>query len=160
MTERLRSPESRVAVKLSSEKRTVSFSTKSVLKLIGAGEYVTSPRLRLNLEALDGWMLRPEKVVLISADMHSQPVRISHLHRLWGEMRTSNIIDVRLLCTDHKSQGRVISGVTVSSEETTLKLGVAVAHVISDKHEDRMAGPLAIGRGKVIGVVEHHANRV
>lgn len=54
-------------MKLSSEKRTVSLSTKSVLKLTGSGENVTLPRPRLALEALDAWMLRLENVACNSA---------------------------------------------------------------------------------------------
>lgn len=56
-------PESTDAEKSSVENRDVSFRTRSVLKLIGSGEYVTDPRPRLALllEATTG---TPEKLVV------------------------------------------------------------------------------------------------
>lgn len=73
---------------------------------------------------------------------------------------TSDIVNARLLCGSHKSQSRSIGGVTISSEETTLELAITVTHVVGDKYEHRVAGPLAIGSSKVIGIVKHHADRV
>lgn len=63
VTEMSREPESTVAEKSSVENKDVSFRTRSVLKLIGSGEYVTDPRPRLAL-LLETATGIPEKLVL------------------------------------------------------------------------------------------------
>lgn len=63
VTEMSREPDSIEAEKSSAENKVVSFSTRSVLKLIGSGSYVMvpGPRLALLLALKRG---RPEKFVL------------------------------------------------------------------------------------------------